>query len=101
MKCPYCHSENIEFVEVENPGRWVNNIDPNIVQFGTAIECQGCGLRGSGAFGGNNDSDCELAWEIWSELVVVDENKRQALREKFKMAPTLSVDRILDALMEK
>lgn len=101
MKCPYCHSDNVEFVEVTNPEYWKQNLDPNIVEYGTAVECLDCGLHGPGAFEGNDDSDSELAMDLWNDLAMVDENKRQLLREKFKMAPTLSVDRILDALMEK
>jgi len=103
MICPHCHKDNTEFVEVENPEYWCQNLESNIIPVGTAVECLSCGLRGPGSFEGNDDDDTQAAMELWNSLVMVNENSRRKITEMFILTPIVDstlVNFVLDLLFK-
>ena len=100
MICPNCLNDNAEFVEVENPEYWQNNLESDIVLHGVAVECGDCGLRGPGAFEPSDDENNRLAIEFWDTIIILDKNMRQKIANHFVNVPTLNTDRVLDYLVK-
>ena len=104
MICPNCLNDNAVFVEVRNPGGFVNlgkrGKPIKKALYGVAIECEDCGLRGPGAFEEDDDTNNRLALEFWNAIIILDTHMRQKTASHFVNAPTLNTDRVLDYLVK-
>jgi len=85
MICPFCYSNDSEFVEVSIQTRIEE--DDYKETYGVAVECLNCGLRGPGAFEENDDANNQLALEHWESLALINEESRRIVNRLFINTP--------------